>query len=72
MTYCTPDRVDGSNTMGGYSDSIVVSEHFVVKIPAKLDLASAAPIMPRVCRVLKTADFCLISLSSLRTCLSFP
>lgn len=45
MTYATPDRVDGSNTMGGYSDSIVVSEHFVVKIPAKLDLASAAPIL---------------------------
>jgi uncharacterized zinc-type alcohol dehydrogenase-like protein len=32
MTYATPDRVDGSNTMGGYSDSIVVSEHFVVRI----------------------------------------
>ena len=45
MTYATPDRVDGSNTMGGYSDSIVVSEHFVVKIPATLDLASAAPIL---------------------------
>ena len=45
MTYATPDRVDGSNTMGGYSDSIVVSEHFVVKIPARLDLASAAPIL---------------------------
>jgi len=45
MTYATPDRVDGSNTMGGYSDSIVVSEHFVVKIPAKLDLASAAPLL---------------------------
>ena len=43
MTYATPDRVDGSNTMGGYSDSIVVSEHFVVRIPEKLDLASAAP-----------------------------
>lgn len=45
MTYATPDRVDGSNTMGGYSDSIVVSEHFVVRIPEKLDLASAAPIL---------------------------
>ncbi|MBJ2178900.1 NAD(P)-dependent alcohol dehydrogenase [Pseudomonas veronii] len=45
MTYATPDRVDGSNTMGGYSDSIVVSEDFVVKIPAKLDLASAAPLL---------------------------
>ncbi|MFR0673258.1 NAD(P)-dependent alcohol dehydrogenase [Enterobacterales bacterium AW_CKDN230030176-1A_HGKHYDSX7] len=45
MTYATPDRVDGSNTMGGYSDSIVVSEHFVVRIPASLDAASAAPIL---------------------------
>lgn len=50
MTYATPDRVDGSNTMGGYSDSIVVSEHFVVKIPAKLDPPaphrSSAPASP--------------------------
>jgi len=45
MTYATPDRVDGSNTMGGYSNSIVVSEHFVVRIPAALDPASAAPIL---------------------------
>lgn len=45
MTYATPDRVDGTNTMGGYSSSIVVSEHFVVRIPEKLDLAAAAPIL---------------------------
>ncbi|GAB0077482.1 NAD(P)-dependent alcohol dehydrogenase [Pseudomonas sp. CFBP 8772] len=45
MTYATPDRIDGSNTMGGYSSSIVVSEHFVVRIPEKLDLAAAAPIL---------------------------
>lgn len=45
MTYATPDRVDGSNTMGGYSSSIVVSEHFVVRIPAGMDLPSAAPIL---------------------------
>ena len=45
MTYATPDRADGSNTMGGYSNSIVVSEHFVVRIPEKLDLAAAAPIL---------------------------
>ncbi len=45
LTYATPDRVDGSNTMGGYSDSIVVSEHFVVRIPKSLDPASAAPIL---------------------------
>jgi uncharacterized zinc-type alcohol dehydrogenase-like protein len=45
MTYATPDRVDGSNTMGGYSSSIVVSEDFVLRIPQGLDLASAAPIL---------------------------
>ncbi|MDE1165421.1 MAG: NAD(P)-dependent alcohol dehydrogenase [Pseudomonas sp.] len=45
MTYATPDRVDGSNTMGGYSDKIVVAEHFVVRIPEALALASAAPIL---------------------------
>ncbi|WP_150756711.1 alcohol dehydrogenase catalytic domain-containing protein, partial [Pseudomonas fluorescens] len=39
LTYATPDRIDGSNTMGGYSDSIVVSEHFVVRIPESLDPA---------------------------------
>lgn len=45
LTYCSPDRIDGSNTMGGYSSSIVVSEHFVVRIPEKLNLAAAAPIL---------------------------
>ena len=45
QTYASKDRVDGSITMGGYSDSIVVSERFVVRIPEKLDLASAAPIL---------------------------
>ncbi|MQA53184.1 MULTISPECIES: NAD(P)-dependent alcohol dehydrogenase [Pseudomonas] len=45
LTYASPDRIDGSNTMGGYSDSIVVSEHFVVRIPESLDPASAAPIL---------------------------
>ncbi|MET0613382.1 MAG: NAD(P)-dependent alcohol dehydrogenase [Pseudomonas caspiana] len=44
-TYAGQDRIDGSLTMGGYSDSIVVSERFVVSIPEKLNLASAAPIL---------------------------
>lgn len=45
QTYAGQDRIDGSLTMGGYSDSIVVSERFVVRIPEKMDLASAAPIL---------------------------
>jgi len=32
-------------TYGGYSDSIVVDEHFVLNIPANLDLAGAAPLL---------------------------
>ncbi|MHA6195828.1 NAD(P)-dependent alcohol dehydrogenase [Pseudomonas wadenswilerensis] len=45
MTYTTPDRVDGRYTLGGYSDRIVVSEDFVVRIPDGMDLPSAAPIL---------------------------
>ncbi|WP_297839857.1 NAD(P)-dependent alcohol dehydrogenase [Pseudomonas sp.] len=45
QTYASRDRVDGTLTMGGYSNAMVVSERFVVRIPEKLDLASAAPIL---------------------------
>lgn len=44
-TYNGKDRHDGSITFGGYSDSVVVSERFVVKVPDALDPASAAPIL---------------------------
>ncbi len=45
-TYNSPDRVTGENTYGGYSDSIVVREEFVVHVrhPEK-DLASVAPLL---------------------------
>lgn len=45
VTYNGRDRHDGSLTFGGYSDSIVVSEHFVVRVPEKLDPAAAAPLL---------------------------
>ncbi|MGO2880755.1 MAG: NAD(P)-dependent alcohol dehydrogenase [Halomonas sp.] len=45
MTYGSEDRQDGTITQGGYSDSIVVSEHFVLSMPDGIDLASAAPIL---------------------------
>ncbi|CEP35201.1 MULTISPECIES: NAD(P)-dependent alcohol dehydrogenase [unclassified Halomonas] len=45
MTYGSEDRQDGTMTQGGYSDSIVVSEHFVLQMPDGIDLASAAPIL---------------------------
>ncbi|WP_347331604.1 NAD(P)-dependent alcohol dehydrogenase [Marinimicrobium locisalis] len=44
-TYNGEDRHDQSITFGGYSSHIVVSDRFVVKVPAKLDPASAAPIL---------------------------
>ena len=44
-TYNGEDRYDQSVTFGGYSDNVVVSERFVVRIPEKLDPAAAAPLL---------------------------
>ncbi|MFC0267787.1 NAD(P)-dependent alcohol dehydrogenase [Kushneria aurantia] len=45
MTYGSPDLHDGTLTQGGYSDSVVVSERFVVRMPEGIDLKSAAPLL---------------------------
>jgi alcohol dehydrogenase (NADP+) len=45
FTYNTIDPRDGRLTYGGYSDRIVVTERFVVKIPEGLDLRGAAPLL---------------------------
>lgn len=45
FTYGGKDRQDGSFTQGGYSDRIVVSERFVLKVPETLDLKGAAPLL---------------------------
>jgi uncharacterized zinc-type alcohol dehydrogenase-like protein len=44
-TYGGVDRHDHSRTMGGYSEKIVVSEAFVLRIPDGLDLKAAAPLL---------------------------
>ena len=44
LTYNFPDKHTGGVTYGGYSDSIVVDERFVLKVPKNLDLAGAAPL----------------------------
>ncbi|MEJ2061059.1 MAG: NAD(P)-dependent alcohol dehydrogenase [Gammaproteobacteria bacterium] len=44
-TYNGEDMHDHGRTYGGYSDSIVVSERFVVHVPDKLDPAAAAPLL---------------------------
>jgi uncharacterized zinc-type alcohol dehydrogenase-like protein len=45
LTYNFPDKHSGGVTYGGYSDSIVVTEHFVLRVPQNLDLAGAAPLL---------------------------
>ncbi|RRJ96649.1 NAD(P)-dependent alcohol dehydrogenase [Opitutaceae bacterium TAV4] len=44
-TYNDPDRHSGGVTQGGYSESIVVDEAFVLRVPPGLDLAAAAPLL---------------------------
>ncbi len=45
MTYGSKDRHDGRMTYGGYSEKIVATEKFVVKVPEQLDAAGAAPLL---------------------------
>jgi uncharacterized zinc-type alcohol dehydrogenase-like protein len=45
MTYGSLDKHLNAPTFGGYSQSIVVTEDFVLRLPANLDLAAAAPLL---------------------------
>jgi uncharacterized zinc-type alcohol dehydrogenase-like protein len=45
LTFNGPDKHLGGVTYGGYSNSIVVDEHFVLRIPPNLDLAGTAPLL---------------------------
>lgn len=45
LTYGGRDRLDGSLTLGAYSDRYVVRERFVYRRPASLDPARVAPLM---------------------------
>ncbi len=45
FTYNSPDKHLGGMTFGGYSESVVVDESFVLHIPKNLDLAAAAPLL---------------------------
>ncbi|MBA3864417.1 MAG: hydroxyacid dehydrogenase [Erythrobacter sp.] len=44
-TYNGIDRHDGTPTFGGYSERIVCREEFVLKVPANLPSAEAAPLL---------------------------
>jgi uncharacterized zinc-type alcohol dehydrogenase-like protein len=45
LTYNSPDKHLGGMTYGGYSNQIVVDQHFVLRVPEKLDPAAAAPLL---------------------------
>jgi uncharacterized zinc-type alcohol dehydrogenase-like protein len=46
FTYNSPDKHGAAPvTYGGYSDKIVVAEHFVIHIPPGADLAAMAPLL---------------------------
>jgi uncharacterized zinc-type alcohol dehydrogenase-like protein len=45
LTFNSPDKHVGGVTYGGYSDSVVVHDRFVLRVPANLKLAGAAPLL---------------------------
>ncbi len=45
LTFNSPDKHLGGVTYGGYSESIVVDERFVLHVPANLNLAGVAPLL---------------------------
>src|SRR5258708_35198105 len=45
LTFNSPDKHLGGVTYGGYSDSIVVDQRFVLRVPSNLNLAGAAPLL---------------------------
>jgi len=45
FTYNSPDKHLGGVTYGGYSESIVVDERFVLRVPGNLNLAGVAPLL---------------------------
>jgi len=45
LTYNSPDKYFDTQTYGGYSESIVVDENFVLQVPENLDLAATAPLL---------------------------
>ncbi|WP_404649525.1 NAD(P)-dependent alcohol dehydrogenase [Dyella flagellata] len=45
FTYDYPDKVSGGRTYGGYAKAIVVTEHFVFRIPPGANLPGMAPLL---------------------------
>jgi alcohol dehydrogenase (NADP+) len=45
LTFNSPDKHLGGTTYGGYSESVVVNDRFVLRVPSNLDLAGTAPLL---------------------------
>jgi uncharacterized zinc-type alcohol dehydrogenase-like protein len=45
IVFGSPDKHLGGHTLGGFSESMVVDEHFVLSVPVGLDPAAAAPLL---------------------------
>ena len=45
QTYNSADYHDGTITKGGYTDHIVVRDHFVLKVPEGMDVSHVAPLL---------------------------
>src|SRR5258708_18593050 len=45
FTYNSKDKTTGKPTYGGYSNTVVVTENFVLKIPDSLDPKTSAPLL---------------------------
>ena len=45
QTYNSADYHDGTISKGGYTDHIVVRDHFVLKVPAGMDVSRVAPLL---------------------------
>jgi len=45
FTYNSVDKKHGGKTYGGYSQSVVVDENFVLRVPKNLDPAATAPLL---------------------------
>jgi uncharacterized zinc-type alcohol dehydrogenase-like protein len=45
FSFNSKDKTYGGHTFGGYSESIVTDEKYVLRVPENLDLAAAAPLL---------------------------
>jgi len=45
FTYNSPDRIDGTNTLGGYSNTIIAKDDFVLLVSDRLPLEGVAPLL---------------------------